>query len=83
MRRTIRAVATKAFSHKTQGMRRAHAAARPLPQQPQLVIIIQLEGKPWFTQDDIDKVYDQQLGGMFEGEEGGHLRRLAGAGVFI
>ena len=81
MRRTTRAAATRAFSHKTQGMRRAYAAARQPPQQP--LTIIQHEGKPCFTPDDIDKVYDQQLGKMFEGEEGGHRRRLARAGVLL
>ena len=81
LRRATRAAATKAFSHKTQGMRRAYAAARPPPQQP--LVIIQHEGKPCYTPDDIDRAYDPHLGKMFEGEQGGHRRRLARGGAFI
>ena len=62
-------------------MRRAHAAARAPPKQP--LTMIQHEGKPCFTPDDIDKAYDLQLGKMFEGEDGGYIRRLARARVFI
>ena len=81
LRRATRAATTKAFSYKTQGMRRAYAASRPPPQQP--LTVIQHEGKTRFTPDDIDHVYDLQLGKMFEGEHGGHRRRLARAGAFI
>ena len=73
--------AKKAFADKTQGLRRAFAAARP-PLQPPMACI-RHNGIPCFDPQSIDKAYDEQVDDMFEGEEGGYRRIVARAAVFI
>ena len=80
-RRAARKEANKAFADQHKGFRRAAVAARPPPQPP--MVCIRHKDKPCFDPASIDAAYDDLIGSMFEGEEGGYSRRLARAGAFI
>ena len=70
-----------AMANTDYGMRRAYAAARQPPQKQ--LTAINWNNRPRITPDEFGEAYDQNIGTMFRGVEGGMTRSLARAALFV